>query len=70
MHHRLLVSGLVVGEEIRVLVERLPDPGDVAMAEDAEAPLEKALLYAVALHVLRGEKADETLGGRDSGHWS
>jgi hypothetical protein len=28
------------------------------------------LLYPISLHVLRGEKADESLGGRDSGHWS
>jgi hypothetical protein len=70
MHHRLLVSGLVVGEEIRVLVKRLPDPGDVAVPEDAEAPLEETLLNPISLYVLRGEKADESLGGRDSGHWS
>ena len=48
-----------------MLVERLPDPGDVAVTEDAEATLEKPLLHAVALDVLRGEKTNEGLGGGD-----
>ena len=68
MHHRLLVPCLVVGEEIGVLVERLADSGDVAVAEDPEAALEEAVLDTVALDVLRGEEANEGLGGGDSRH--
>jgi hypothetical protein len=44
-------------------VERLPDACDVAVAEDAEAASEEATLYAVALDDLRGEEAQERLGG-------
>jgi len=70
VHHCLLVAGLVVREQIRVLVERLPDAGDIAVPEDPEAPLEETLLDTVALHMLRSEKTDESLGGRYSRHWS
>ena len=66
MHHRLLVPGLVVGEELRALVERLADPGDVAVAEDAEAAAEELLLEPVALHKLVREEADEGLRGREA----
>ena len=43
VHHRLLVAGLVEGEQVGVLLERLAEPGDVAVAEDAEAAGEEAL---------------------------
>ena len=61
VHHRLLVPRLVVGQQIGVLVQRLADPGDVAVAEDPEAPLEEPVLDAVALDVLRGEEPYERL---------
>ena len=62
MHHRLLVAGRVVGEQVLVLGQRLAQAGDVAVAEDAQAPGEEALAPAVALDVLGGEEADEGLG--------
>ena len=63
VHHRLLVPRLAVGEEVGPLVERLPDPGDVAVPEDAEAAAEEALPHAVALDLLDGEEPHERLGG-------
>ena len=36
--------------------QRLPEAGDVAVAEDAEAALEEPVLDAVALAALRGEE--------------
>ena len=64
MHHRLLVPALVVGQELRALVERLADAADVAVAEDAEAAAEEAVLDAVPLDVLRREEAQEGLRRR------
>ncbi len=61
MNHRLLVPCLVVRQQIGVLVERLPDSGDVAVPKDPEAPFEEPLLDAVPLDVLRGEEPDERL---------
>ena len=66
MHHRLLVAGLVVGEELRALVQRLADPGDVAVPEDAEAAAEEAVLDAVALDELARQEADEGLRGGEA----
>ncbi len=62
MDHRLLVAGLVEGQRVGVLLQRLPDAGDVAVAEDAEAAGEEAVALAVALDALGGEEADEGLG--------
>jgi hypothetical protein len=62
--HRLLVAGLVVDKVARVLLERLPYARDVSVAEDAEAPGEKALLDTVTLDVLTGQKPDQRLGHR------
>ena len=64
MHHRLLVPALVVGQELGALVERLADAADVAVAEDAEAAAEEAVLDAVPLDVLHREEAQEGLRRR------
>ena len=61
VNHRLLVTCLVVRQQVGVLVERLPDSGDVAVPEDPEAPFEEPLLDSVPLDVLRGEEPDERL---------
>jgi hypothetical protein len=61
MHHPLLAARLVVGQELRILVQRLADPGHVAVPEDPEAAAEEPVLDAVALDVLGGEEADERL---------
>ena len=61
VHHRLLVPALVVGQELGALVERLADAADVAVAEDAEAAAEEAVLDAVPLDMLHREKAQEGL---------
>ena len=65
MHHRLLVARLVVGEQLWALVERLADPGDVAVAEDPEAAAEEAVLHPVAFDVLLREEPDERLRRRE-----
>jgi len=61
----LLVAGLVVGQELGVLVQSLTDPGDVAMAENAKTGGEEPVLAAVPLHVLGGQEADQGLGHRE-----
>ena len=63
VHHPLLAARLVVGQELRALVQRLADPGHVAVPEDPEAAAEEPVLDAVALDVLRREEADERLRG-------
>ena len=45
-----------------MLLESLSEPGDVAVAEDAEAPGEEGGAHPVALHVLGGQEAHQCLG--------
>src|SRR5262249_14990477 len=61
---------LVVRQQGGVREQRLAEPGDIAVAEDAEAPVDEPCPHAVALDVLGAQEADERLGGRqpDSGH--
>ena len=66
MDHGLLVAGLVVGHGVGVLLERLADAGDVAVAEDAEAACEEALLRPVPFDVLVREEPNQRLGHRES----
>ena len=47
-----------------MLVQRLPDPRDIAVPEDAEAAGEEPLLHAVTFDPLRREKPNERLGRR------
>ncbi len=51
MHHRLLVSSKVVGQR-RLLLQRLADTRDVAVAEDPPHAREELDFAAVALDVL------------------
>ena len=62
--HGLLVARLVVGQQVRSLVERLADAGHVAMAEDSKAAVHEAMLGAVALDVLCAEKSHQRLRHR------
>src|SRR6185503_19710116 len=64
--HRLLVARRVVGEQVAMLLQRLAEPGDVAVAEDPEAAREEALAGAVALDLLHGQEAHERLGDGQS----
>ncbi len=70
MDHGLLVARLVVGEQVGVLGKRLTDPGQVAVAEDAKAAFDEAVLDTVALYELGAQKAHERLRHRhsDGGH--
>jgi hypothetical protein len=61
VHHRLLVSRLVVGQEFGLFEEGLADSPHVAVPEDAEAAPEEAMLDPVALDVLVGEEPYEGL---------
>jgi hypothetical protein len=61
VHHRLLVARGKEAEQVGPLVQRLPDAGDVAVAEDPEAAAEEAAPFAVALDGLRRQEADERL---------
>ncbi len=71
VHHGLFVAAQHVSQPRRgpggvgldlVLQQRLPDAGDVAVAEDAEATGEEPVPVAVALDVLVGQEADRGLG--------
>lgn len=62
VHHGLLVAALVVGHQVLRLDERLADPGDVPVAEDAPGAADQPVAYAVALGVLGGQEPHERLG--------
>jgi hypothetical protein len=47
-----------------MLVQRLPEAGDVAVPEDPEAAAEEAVLDAVTLDELRGQEVEQRLAGR------
>ena len=66
MDLRLLVLRAVIRHRTRVaeLLERLPEPGDIAMAEDPPDPRDEAALCAVALDVLRCHELDDGLTNR------
>jgi len=64
VNHRLLVTGRDEPKQLGALVERLPDAGDVAVAEDAEAAAEETALQPVTLDDLRSEKTHECLCSR------
>ena len=65
VHHRLLVAAEHVRQQLGLLElgleQRLPDAGDVAVAEDAEAAGEELLLDPVGLAVLGAEEVDRRL---------
>ena len=61
MHHRLFVAALMIGEYVGVLLKRLPDPGDVAVPENAPASGEERRFHTVALDVLLAQKQDDRL---------
>ena len=68
MHHGLLVARLVVRHETGgvdgQLRERLPDPRDVAVTEDAERAGDRALPVVAVDGPLVGEELDERLPDR------
>lgn len=74
VHHGLLVAALVEGHRVRTgFEERLPDPGDVAVPEDAPSGGDQAVVDSVAGGVLAGQEGDQRLCGgeaaRRTGHW-
>ena len=69
--HALLVARRVVGQQVAVLVQRLAQPGDVAVTEDPVAAGDEPLAPAVALGLLDGQEAHQRLGhgqARHAGH--
>ena len=65
MHRRLLVAAEVVAK-VRVLLQRLPDTGHIAMAEDPKTTGEEWLFLAVPVNVLVLEKCNQRLSYRES----
>src|ERR1022692_2592094 len=65
MHHRLLIAAQVVGE-VQVLLQSLPDPSHIAVAEDAKAACEERVFAAVARYVLDFQELDDGLSHRQS----
>jgi hypothetical protein len=63
VHLRLLVLGTVVRHRALVaqLFEGLPQPGDIAVAEDAPDPGDEPGLDAVTLDVLLRQEPDDGL---------
>jgi hypothetical protein len=68
VHHGLLVARLVVWHQLRlldgVLLQRLPDAGNVAVAEDAEDSGNQALAMFAVHRPLLCQKLDERLTHR------
>ena len=60
MNRALLVFRLVI-PELRILLQRLPNARDAAVAENAEAPGKERLPPAVAFDVLVHEKLNDRL---------
>lgn len=65
VHHGLFVAALVERHVVAVLDERLAEPGDVPVAEDAPGGLDQAAADAVPLGVLGGQEAYERLRDRE-----
>ena len=51
-----------------MLLQRLSEAGEVAVAQDPEAPGEELRALAVALHLLRPEEPHERLGDGEAAH--
>ncbi len=68
MDHCLLVACRVIGQQVLILVQCLTQTGDVAMAEDAQAPGEEALPPAVSLDLLHGQEPHQRLCHRELRH--
>lgn len=68
VHHGLLVAGLVIGHENRVvgvqLQQRLSDTGDVPVAEDAEGARDRAFADAPVDRPLIREEGHQGLRHR------
>ena len=60
MNHRLFIAEQVIGQT-RILLQRLPNPGDVSVSEDSEAALKETRLPAVSLDILIREEGDGCL---------
>lgn len=63
--HGLFVAALVERHVVAVFDERLAEPGDVPVAEDAPGGLDQAAADAVPLGVLGGQEAYERLRDRE-----
>ena len=75
VHERLLVAALDERQVAGVLVEGLPEPGDIAVTEDAQRGRDEPAPFAVGDAVLPGQVAHEGLGrgepngGHGSSSW-
>ena len=65
MHAGLLVADWNIGK-VRILLQRLADARDVAVAEYAEHSGKERVLRTVALHILILQIADQRLGHGES----
>jgi hypothetical protein len=65
VHHRLLVPGGHVAQAGLVLEERLAEPGDVPVSEDAEHAGEERPFGTVSHRALRGQEAHNRLADRE-----
>ena len=66
MHQGLLVAALDEGEGVAELVQRLPEPGHVAVAEDPERRRDEPPALPVGDRVLPGEVGHDGLGDGQS----
>ena len=65
VHQCLLVAALDEWQVVGVLVEGLPEPGDIAVAKDAQCGRDEPAPFAVGDAVLLGQVAHEGLGGSE-----
>ena len=61
MCHALLVLALDETESVNLLQERLPDPGYIAMAQNAQSPAEEGGYLPIPFHFLDLQKANDGL---------
>ncbi len=66
MHHRLFVAGLEIAK-IGILLQGLPDAGDVAVAENTPASGEEGVFATITLDILVLEECDDRLGRGEAG---
>ena len=62
MHHRLFVTGLIVGKILSIFGQGLTQSGDIAMTEYAKDPGDQTASLAVALAILHLQIFHQCLG--------
>ena len=63
MHHRLFIAAKVIAQPT-ILLQRLPDTGDIAMPKNSETSRNEAKFFSIARGILVLQKSDDRLRHR------